>query len=79
MRPEVSGRFAPPLERRILALQLSTDQRHEQGKEPVTHPLSEPPELRELTVATVMVWHERTDADPSARVLRQIVAEAVKR
>ena len=25
----------------------------------------------------VMVWHERTDADPGARFFRQLVAEAV--
>jgi DNA-binding transcriptional LysR family regulator len=28
-------------------------------------------------LTTVMVWHERTDADPGARFFRQLVAEAV--
>jgi len=30
-------------------------------------------------VPIVMVWHERTDADPGARFFRQLVHEAVKR
>jgi DNA-binding transcriptional LysR family regulator len=30
-------------------------------------------------LTTVMVWHERTDADPGARFFRQLVAEAVGR
>jgi len=29
-------------------------------------------------VPMVMVWHERTDADPGARFFRQLVQEAVK-
>ena len=29
-------------------------------------------------LTTVMVWHERTDADPGAAYLRQLVAEAVR-
>jgi DNA-binding transcriptional LysR family regulator len=32
--------------------------------------------LPQLT--TVMVWHERTDADPGARCFRQLVAETVR-
>jgi DNA-binding transcriptional LysR family regulator len=31
------------------------------------------------TLTTVMVWHERTDADPGATLFRHIVAEAVAR
>jgi DNA-binding transcriptional LysR family regulator len=30
------------------------------------------------SLTTVMVWHERTDADPGAAYLRQLVAEAVR-
>jgi DNA-binding transcriptional LysR family regulator len=30
------------------------------------------------SMKTVMVWHERTDADPGARTLRAVVGEAVK-
>jgi hypothetical protein len=29
-------------------------------------------------LTTVMVWHERTDADPGARFFRQLVAETVR-
>jgi len=29
------------------------------------------------SITTVMAWHERTDADPGARTLRQVVSEAV--
>jgi DNA-binding transcriptional LysR family regulator len=29
-------------------------------------------------VTTVMVWHERTEADPGARVLRQVIADSVR-
>jgi hypothetical protein len=28
-------------------------------------------------LTTVMVWHERTDLDPGAKLFRQLVAEAV--
>jgi DNA-binding transcriptional LysR family regulator len=30
-------------------------------------------------LTTVMVWHERTDADPAAKFFRQLVSEAVRR
>jgi len=30
-------------------------------------------------LTTVMVWHERTDADPGAKFFRELVAEAVRR
>jgi DNA-binding transcriptional LysR family regulator len=29
-------------------------------------------------LTTVMVWHERTDADPGARFFRDVVADAVR-
>jgi len=28
-------------------------------------------------MTTVMVWHERTDADPGARLFRDVVVDAV--
>jgi DNA-binding transcriptional LysR family regulator len=28
-------------------------------------------------LTTVMVWHQRTDADPGARVFRELVTKAV--
>lgn len=31
------------------------------------------------SIATVMAWHERTEADPGARTLREVVSEAVAR
>jgi DNA-binding transcriptional LysR family regulator len=28
-------------------------------------------------LTTVMIWHERTEADPGARIFRELVAKAV--
>jgi DNA-binding transcriptional LysR family regulator len=29
------------------------------------------------SMTTVMIWHERTDADPGARAFRSVVADAI--